>query len=301
MSNVRRFSESIKTDGVLFNSTKKIGIKVINKTGSSIAADKLVAITGFDVTSGRPKVVLADADVAGHEDIYVSPAAIANGAEGYVYKGYVSNNNLNTSAVTTVGDPVYLSTTAGAFTETAPTGSNAIVVPVGFVMVKSSTLGKIFWNIAQVQKAGSNQIQSGVESATLVATGTITSANILGTSAGQLGHANGVELVAAGGTHVVNQLVYAFLRMDFATAAYTGGGNSTINIGAGAALTGLDSAFITASADRLIELVPLAATKNVYTENNSLNLVSSAAPTQPGTAAGIIRYTIGYRAQATGL
>jgi hypothetical protein len=138
----------------------------------------------------------------------------------------------------------------------------------------------------------------------LSASGTITSANIVGTSAGQLGHANGVELVAAGGTHVINQLVYAILINDFATAAYTGGGNTTINIGSGgAALTGLvsNANFIQSGADKIIEFVPLAATFNVYTENKGINLVTASAPTQPGTAAGVFRYVVGYRQIATGL
>lgn len=304
MSNIRSFNESLRAEAFLFRGAKKLGVRVINKTGSSIATDKLVAITGYDVTSGRPKVVLADADVAGHEDVYVTSGSIADSSEGYVYKGMVSAANLNTNSATTVGDPVYLSTTAGAFTVTAPSVANAIVLPVGFVAVKSATVGQIFWNIGPIQKAGSNQVQSGVESATLVATGSISSANITGTSSGQLGHANGVELVAAGGTHVINQLVYAVLINDFSVAAYTGGGNTTINIGSGgAALTGLvsNANFIQAGADKVIEFVPLAATFNTYTENKGINLVTASAPTQPGTAAGVFRYIVGYRQLSTGL
>lgn len=128
--------------------------------------------------------------------------------------------------------------------------------------------------------------------------GTISSADITGTAAGQLGHANGFELVAAGGADIVTQLVSAVLINEFDTAAYTGGGNTTINIGSGgAALTGLvsNANFIQAGADKVIELVPLAATFNTHTANRGINLVTASAPTNPGTAAGVFHYVVYYR------
>lgn len=147
-------------------------------------------------------------------------------------------------------------------------------------------------------------VQIGGAAGVQRATGTITSANITGTAAGQLGHANGVILVPAPGTGFINQLVAAILINDFAVAAYTGGGNTTINIGGGgAALTGLvsNANFIQSAADKIIEFVPLAATFNTYTNNNPINLVTASAPTQPGTAAGVFRYVVFYRKVAHGL
>ena len=134
--------------------------------------------------------------------------------------------------------------------------------------------------------------------------GTIASADITGTAAGQLGHANGVELVPAGGADIVTELISLTLINDFDTAAYTAGGNTTVNIGSGgAALTGLvaNSAFIQAAADAIIEFVPLAATILTHTANRGLNLVSASAPTQPGTAAGVFKYVIRYRRTKTRL
>ena len=128
--------------------------------------------------------------------------------------------------------------------------------------------------------------------------GTISSANITGTAAGQLGHADGVELVSAGGTDVITQLVSAILINEYDTAAYTAGGNTTINIGGGgAALSGLvsNANFIQASADKVIEFVPLAATFNTLDTNKGLNLVSASAPTNPGTAAGVFHYIVKFR------
>lgn len=299
----RRFGSTIIANSFVPNKAGGMGMHVINKTGSTIAVNKLVAVTGFDVTSGRPKVVLADADVAGHDDVYVTKAAILDASEGIVYKGMLSSKTLDTSGVTTVGDAVYLDTTAGAFTATAPTAGNSQVIPVGFTTVKSSTVGQVYFNIQSRTKIGSNQVQSGADATILQASGTISSANITGTSAGQLGHANGVVLVAAGGAAILNQVVYAIVTNTFATAAYGGGGATTIKLnGSGVQLTNSapGATIITNAATATVELTPPGTstwtTANVYTLNNSLNLVSASAPTQPGTAAGIITWKIGYRA-----
>lgn len=297
---VRRFGTQIQSPGFYLKTKREYGIRVINKTGSAIAANKLVAISGYDVTSKHLKVVLADADSANlATDVYVTRASISDGAKATVYKGFQSPATLDTSSVSAAGDPVYLDTTAGAFTATAPSAGNAVVVLVGYVIAKSSTVGQIHWDIQPPQKFGSNSIQTGADATILQASGTIASADITGTSAGQLGHAQGVVLVPAGGAGVINQLVYCIVESIFSVAAYTGGGNLSVNIGAGgAALTGVaaNTTWCTNAASAYLEFVPLAATKNTYTLNNPLNLVSSAAPTQPGTAAGTIKYKIGYRA-----
>ena len=135
-----------------------------------------------------------------------------------------------------------------------------------------------------------------------VAQGIIPSATITGTAAGDLGHANGYVLVPAYGAGKVVELVSAILSIEFDTAAYTGGGNTTINIsGGGAAVTGLvsNANFIQASADKTIMFVPLAATFITLTDNNGLALVSASAPTNPGTAAGAINYRVMYRIHNT--
>jgi hypothetical protein len=138
------------------------GQAVINSTGSSIAANKLVAISGLDTTSGLPKIVLADADVAAHEDVWVTLDAIDNTDTGVVYKGGLSAATLNTNSASTAGDPVYLSTTAGGFAHTAPSTGISRVHPVGMVVVKSATVGQILWDIGPVRKIGTNEIQAAV-------------------------------------------------------------------------------------------------------------------------------------------
>lgn len=135
----------IGVGGLAFKSGPKLGIRVINKTGSAIATDKVVAITSLDTTSGLLKVVLADADSAAHEELYVTSGAIADGAEGYVYKGFLSAANLNTNSVAAAGDAVYLSTVAGGFLQTAPIIGGQRVRVAGYVVVKSATVGQIYW------------------------------------------------------------------------------------------------------------------------------------------------------------
>lgn len=161
--------------------------------------------------------------------------------------------------------------------------------------------GDVTFNNAGVFAIGANKVTSAMLAASVIQSisGTISSANITGTSAGQLGHANGVVLVPAAPAGSINQFISAVVANDFATAAYTGGGNTTINIsGGGAALTGLvsNANFIQASSDKIIEFVPLAATFNNYlTGANGIALVTGSAPTNPGTAAGVINYQVNYR------
>lgn len=138
-----------------------------------------------------------------------------------------------------------------------------------------------------------------------VATGTITAADIVATDAGKLGHANGYPLVAAVGTHNVPEFISAALFFDYSTAAYTDGGNVTVNLsGGGAAQSDPVAAanFCGAAADKAVLLRPPTASAGVaMVENAGLNLVAATAFTNPGTAAGVIRYAVLYRVHATGL
>lgn len=141
-------------------STNAGAFSVINKTGLSIAADKLVCLSGLDATSGKPKIILADADVAGSDDIFVTTAAIANNASGVVVQFALSAADLDTSGATSAGDPVFLSAaTAGAFAHAAPSGNDDRVEPVGFVVVKDGAVGQIRWLMSDVRTIGTDQLQ----------------------------------------------------------------------------------------------------------------------------------------------
>lgn len=126
----------------------------------------------------------------------------------------------------------------------------------------------------------------------------IPSADITSTSAGKFGHANGETLVAAPGAGFALEFVSAVMSYTFATAAYTGGGNVTINWGAGgAAITGLISAAssIGAGSSNITQFVPLSTVGFAVSSNTALSLVAASAFTQPGTAAGTIKVFLTYR------
>lgn len=128
-------------------------------------------------------------------------------------------------------------------------------------------------------------------------TGQITSANLTGTSAGQFGHASGFIMVPAPGAGLAVILLNAVLSYVFGTAAYTAGGNTTINWGSGgAAITGLisNANFAAAAVSKPVQFGPLATVGFAIVPNVSLNAVTSAAFTQPGTAVGVINYAVTY-------
>lgn len=132
---------------------------------------------------------------------------------------------------------------------------------------------------------------------------TISAADIVATTSGKLGHASGVVLVADPGAGKVVELVSAVMITDYSTAAYTAGGNLTINSNGGSALTGVVSAAnsLGATADRINQFVPLATAGIALTANKGLNLVAASAFTQPGTAAGVVRVKVTYRVHTHGL
>lgn len=118
---------------------------------------------------------------------------------------------------------------------------------------------------------------------------TQTAAQMIATTAGSLSHAQGLIVVPAAPTGFVNVLHRAIVSYTFATAAFTGGGNTTFNQGTGgAALTGLiATTTLWQNATSIIqEFVPLSTVAFPVTKENSINLVTASAITNPGTAAG---------------
>ena len=166
--------------------------------------------------------------------------------------------------------------------------------------------GDITLTSAGVASIGAGKVLSAMLAANLVqvATGTITSADIVATGAGKFGHANGYPVVAAVGAHNAPEFISAVLIYDYAGAAYGAGGNITVNLsGGGAAQSDLVAAadFCGAGSDKLVVMrPPTAAAAIPLVENAGLNLVAAAAFTL-GSATGVIRYAVMYRVHATGL
>ena len=122
-------------------------VPVIGDSGG-VAAGDIVAVTGYDSTTGYRKIKPADAnDATLMRDLFYAPNAIAAAATGYVTKGVVVTAQ-NTSAASAVGDPIFLSATAGAWTLTAPTGAGTRQIEVGSVLVKSASVGVINIDLA---------------------------------------------------------------------------------------------------------------------------------------------------------
>ncbi len=130
----------------------------------------------------------------------------------------------------------------------------------------------------------------------------ISSANITATTAGALGHASGVVLVAPTVGKFV-ELISATLIYDYAGAGYSTGGNLTINQNGGSAVTGVVSAAnsLGAASDKIVVFAPLAATATPYVKNLGLNLVAATAFTNGGSATGVVRVKIAYREHTHGL
>lgn len=122
-------------------------------------------------------------------------------------------------------------------------------------------------------------------------------ADIIDTAAGKLSHANGLIVVPAPATGYVNVFHRGIVSFTFLTAAYTGGGNTTFNIGGGgAALTGLiaSTSLLTKGSSTIMEFVPLSTVAFPVTKETSINLVSASAFTNPGTAAGTAKVYVWY-------
>lgn len=128
-------------NGVSINIGQEQVIYVRNNSGSTITNGSVVYVNG--AIGPRPTIALASASATETEGIVIGvvTADIANNANGYVTT-YGVVRGLNTSSYAE-GDRIYLSTTAGQFTKTKPTGTNK-VVPLGIVSYVNPTNGQIF-------------------------------------------------------------------------------------------------------------------------------------------------------------
>lgn len=152
--------------------------------------------------------------------------------------------------------------------------------------IKESGTGKTGW-----AAVGAVQVKSAT--ITLSADGTGATGAIVGTGAGSLGHADGVQLVAAVSGKVIVPISLK-VAVTYATAAYTDGGNVTASIGAVAmttAITAANSFLLTASGQAFASLA--AGTSNAL-QGVALALKAAAGFTQPGTAAGTATVTVQY-------
>lgn len=116
-------------------------VRVVNRSGAQIDNGDVVYIAG--AYDGEPTIELAEADdaVKANKTIGIATHNIADSASGYVTThGLVRGLNL---AAFSAGDTIYLSTTAGDFTATAP-GEPHTDVRLGAVLNNSASVGVLF-------------------------------------------------------------------------------------------------------------------------------------------------------------
>jgi len=149
--------------------SKRIGLPVDNSTGGTLTAGTLVYISGYDASTTAPQVTKADGD--SHLAEYVLSADIANAAAGVVYRGYTLGSQ-NTSG-SSVGDPIYLSATAGGWTGTALTGAAQLSQKVGVVVTSHASTGSVQFDLpGEMLKWGSGNLQSKSVAVAALADGT---------------------------------------------------------------------------------------------------------------------------------
>lgn len=119
-------------------------VLVNNGSGGTLTKGQVAAINGAQ--GQRPRCVLADADLAGLSAVTLGFVAesILNGAEGFVVT-FGLLRGLNTAGYTE-GAEIFLSSTAGAFTETQPTAP-AHTVSLGRIVRVHASSGEIFVNV----------------------------------------------------------------------------------------------------------------------------------------------------------
>lgn len=119
-------------------------VLVYNNSGSTLTVGQVVAVNGAQ--GQRPAVTLADADSEplSAATLGVVIESISAGAEGFIAT-FGPVRGVNTNGFT-VGDPVYLSQTAGGFTATRPQAP-ANTVFLGWVIKVNASSGELFLNI----------------------------------------------------------------------------------------------------------------------------------------------------------
>ncbi len=140
---------------------------VRNISGSTITAGSPVYPSGYNIGQDKEEVELSDADLAGTmPSMGIVEIDIPNNTNGHVVvSGTVEN--IDTSSWS-VGDVLYISTTAGTLTSTKPTGATELIQSMAKVLRSHATLGRIL-----VQGAGrTNDVPNTISSSIIsIATG----------------------------------------------------------------------------------------------------------------------------------
>jgi hypothetical protein len=124
--------------------SKVLFFRGFNSTGATIPANSFVRLVSGVTSNQIPYIALADATSSANATVagFVKNA-IANGAYGFTYsQGIVED--LNSTGLGQNGDILFLSTTPGLSSNTAPTGAANTVVQLGRIILSDATQGKVF-------------------------------------------------------------------------------------------------------------------------------------------------------------
>ena len=290
-----------------------LGLRVENAFAGALPAGTLVYISGVNTTATSPfygmsRVTKADANAASaiaSVATYVVTETIAQSGAGNVAKAF-TQIGVDTSAYATVGDPVFLSSTEGLSTPTDPslTSASATGQRVGYVKVKSSTVGEIVYDIAST---GVTRVNTNAFSLSTIqyAQGSITNAQMLTLAT------TPVELVAAQGVGSIIEFISGVLCFDY-TAAYTEPSAPDDIVvrytGASGTIQSQDvdaTNFLTAVGDAMAFIAPLAGAITTVrlkaaVDNVPLVLHNTGTDYGGGNAGNVVRYRIAYRVHGAG-
>ncbi len=159
-------------------------VDIRNNTGVGLVAGDLVFISGWDEVNTRPEVTKADANVAGAQAVLVMRAALNTATNGQAYRAFRTAADQNTVG-SAVGNPVYLSETAGVFTLTAPTAAGSVRQVVGRVAVVDGAVGVIEYDIVNslLERVGSNELQDAAIAAAKIAATAVDNTKLATTAA----------------------------------------------------------------------------------------------------------------------
>lgn len=144
----------------------KEGLAAKNVFAGTVTRGTLVYINGTTTNPATgadpfPTFTKADADGTAPANVamYVVAKDVAQNGFTKLARALVVRG-VDTSTYTTVGDPAYLSATAGETTPTAPTASNATVQRVGYCAKKDASAGILVYDLrsAPVQSFGTQAL-----------------------------------------------------------------------------------------------------------------------------------------------
>jgi hypothetical protein len=291
-----------QADGLYYDRTNSLLVEVLN--GTVVRASSASGPTQFVASEARGDILRRGASAWERLASATSGQILVGDGTDIVSVPVTGDVALSSAGVTTVTDLTIASEARGDLLRRGAAGWERVVAKTSGTFVGGNGTDVVLQTLGGDAALGSDGTLTLAQNIIRQRSVTISSADITGTSAGQLSHANGYELVPAPGAQEVLEFISAVLIYDFDTAAYTGGGNVTVRYTGGLQQSAIISAAnsFTSSADTINTALPnSASTLTTAGKGVGLSLHTASAITQPGTAAGVARVKITYRIHTTGL